>query len=253
MKKLIALIILISSFANAQFYEIDYEVQPQIRLTAKAYESLNNHYKDKKDREKAIESIEKIDTLFYKFSYNNELSQSAIIEKIDNSQNYNDNRIQISPKIGGKSYVNYNEMRSYTEKDFLEKAFNVYDSVHKINFVDTGKTKTILGIETKEAKGNYKDVDIVAWYAPSIPYNYSPDIYYGTKGLILELHYKYIHEKSNAEFMISWIATKKKELRKAPVFKYNKKLETISLSELSEMQSKKAEEFKDEMNRGVEK
>ena len=53
--------------------------------------------------------------------------------------------------------------------------------------------------------------------------------------------------------MISWIATKKKELRKAPVFKYNKKLETISLSELSEMQSKKAEEFKDEMNRGVEK
>ena len=46
MKKIIALIILISSFANAQFYEIDYEVQPQIRLTAKAYESLNNHYND---------------------------------------------------------------------------------------------------------------------------------------------------------------------------------------------------------------
>ena len=48
MKKLIALIILISSFANAQFYEIDYEVQPQIRLTPKAMESLNNHFKDKK-------------------------------------------------------------------------------------------------------------------------------------------------------------------------------------------------------------
>ena len=253
MKKLIALIILISSFANAQFYEIDYEVQPQIRLTAKAYESLNNHYKDKKDREKAIESIEKIDTLFYTFSYNNELSQSAIIEKIDNSQSYDYDRMNISPKIGGKSYVNYNERLFYTEKDFNDKAINVYDSVYKINFIDTGKTKTILGIETKEAKGNYKDIDIIAWYAPSIPYNYSPDIYYGTKGLILELHYKYIHEKSNAEFMISWIATKKKELRKAPVFKYNKKLETISLSELSEMQSKKAEEFKDEMNRGVEK
>ena len=253
MKKLIALIILISSFANAQFYEIDYEVQPQIRLTPKAMESLNNHFKDKKEREKALESLEKLDTLFYTFSYNNELSQSAIIEKIDNSQSDDFGRWNISPKIGGKSYINYNEKRSYTEKDYFEKVFNVYDSVYKIDFVDTGKTKTILGIETKEAKGNYKDVDIVAWYAPSIPYNYSPDIYYGTKGLILELHYKYIHEKSNAEFMISWIATKKKELRKAPVFKYNKKLETISLSELSEMQSKKAEEFKDEMNRGVEK
>lgn len=53
--------------------------------------------------------------------------------------------------------------------------------------------------------------------------------------------------------MCKLISGRDKELRKAPVFKYNKKLETISLSELSEMQSKKAEEFKDEMNRGVEK
>ena len=251
MKKLIVLIILISSFANAQFYEIDFEVQPQIRLTAKAYEAINNHYKDKKDREKAIDSIEKIDTLFYKFSYNNELSQSAIIEKIDNSQNYNDDRIQISPKIGGKSYVNYKEMLFYTEKDFNDKAINVYDSVYKINFVDTGKTKTILGIETKEAKGKYKDVDIIAWYAPSIPYNYSPDIYYGTKGLILELHYMYI--LNEAEVLISWISTKKKELKKEPIFKNNKILQTVSLSELTEMYNKNAENFKEIMNQGVDK
>ncbi len=253
MKKIIALIILVSSFAQAQFYEIDFEVRPQIKITAKALESLNKHVKDKKEREKALESIEKIDTLFYTFSYNTDMSQTSIVEKIDNSQNYFNDGMKISPKINGNSLVNYKDSLFYYEHDFNDKYLLVYDSINYVNFTDTGKTKTILGIETKEVIGKYKDIDVLAWYAPSIPYPYSPDLFYGTKGLILELHYKYIHEINDLEIMISWIPTKKKELRKEPVFKMNNKLPKVSKSELTKMQENKAIEFKELMNQGVDK
>jgi GLPGLI family protein len=253
MKQLITLLILISSFAQAQFYEIDYEVRPQIKITAKALESLNNHYKDKKEREKELESLNKIDTLFYTFTYNTDVSRTSVVEKIDNSDDYNFDRVQIPPKIKGNSIVNYREKLFYYEQAFHAKTLLVYDSINNVNFTDTGKTKTILGIETKEAIGKYKDIEIIAWYAPSIPYEYSPDLFYGTKGLILELHYKYIDKESDVEIMISWIATKKKELREAPVIKLNNKLKKVSKAVMTEMQNKSIQQYWEEQNQGVDK
>ena len=67
MKKLLTLIVLISSFASAQFYEIEYEVQPQIHFTDKALESLKQYYPDEKQRNEFLELAKKIPTVNYNF------------------------------------------------------------------------------------------------------------------------------------------------------------------------------------------
>ncbi|MDM1522179.1 GLPGLI family protein [Empedobacter stercoris] len=252
MKNFLTLIIIISSFAQAQFYEIAYKVQPQIHFTDKALENLKQYYPDQKQREEFLESAKKIPSQFYSFKYNESQSQSEYIDKVDNSQEAPQSFMGISPDIGANPIFNYEDNLYFNEVDmFTGNKFLVYDSLEKVNFVETGKTKTILGIETKEATAKYKNYDLIAWYAPQISYSYSPDKFYGTKGLILELHYKYLRD--DIEVMISWNATKKKELKKSPVFKINNKLKKVSQAEFLQMIEDSNQIQREAYNQGVEK
>lgn len=251
MKKLLILIILISSFVQAQFYEIDFEVKPQIHFTDKALEEMKQYYPDQKQRDEVLEMSKNIPSINYQFSYNKTQSQSVNIQKIDNSQQAQGGSMGISPDIGEKPIFDYKEKVFYNETDLFVKKMIIYDSLNYVNFTDTGKSKTILGIETKEAIGKYKDVDVIAWYAPLIPQSYSPDKYYGTIGLILELHYKYT--KDDVEVMISWNATKKKELKKAPIFTINNKLQKVSYSEFMRMIEEDNQKQRELHNQGVDR
>lgn len=252
MKKLIALIILISSFANAQFYEIEYEVQPQIHFTGKALENLKQYYPDEKQREEFLELAKKIPKTNYSFKYNQSESQTQYISKIDNSQQESPNFMGIGPEIGENPIFNYKENRYYNETDlFTGNKMLVYDSLQKVNFIETGKTKNILDFEVKEATAKYKNYDIIAWYMPKIKHSYSPDKFYGTDGLILELHYKYI--KDDIEVMISWSAIKKKELKKVPIFKINNNLKKVSQSEFYKMIEDSNQIQREINNEGIDK
>ena len=252
MKKLLTLIVFISSFASAQFYEIEYEVQPQIHFTDKALESLKQYYPDQKQRNEFLELAKKIPTVNYNFKYNQSESQSQVILKLDNSQQENSNPLAITPEIGDKPIFKYSENLYFNEIDmFTGNKLLVYDSLQRVNFIETGKTKNILGFEVKEATAKYKNYDLIAWYAPKIPYTYSPDKFYGTKGLILELHYKYMRD--DIEVMISWNAIKKKESKKAPVFKINNQLKRVSQAEFFKMIEDSNQIQREENNQGVDK
>ncbi|HCC95755.1 MAG TPA: hypothetical protein DEQ26_15825 [Flavobacteriaceae bacterium] len=252
MKKIIALIILISSIANAQFYEIEYEVQPQIHFTDKALENLKQYYPDQKQREEFLKTTKKIPNQFYSFNYNQTESQTQYIDKVNNSQQESQGFMGIGPEIGEKPIFNYKENLYYNETDmFTGNKLLVYDSLQKVDFVETGKTKNILGFEVKEAIAKYKNYDLIAWYTSQIPYTYSPDKFYGTKGLILELHYKYMRD--DIEVMISWNAIKKKESKKAPIFKINNQLKKVSQTEFIQMIEDSNQIQREAANQGVEK
>lgn len=81
MKNFLTLIIIISSFAQAQFYEIAYEVQPQIHFTDKALENLKQYYPDQKQREEFLESAKKFLLSFIVLSImNHKVNQNTLIK-----------------------------------------------------------------------------------------------------------------------------------------------------------------------------
>lgn len=251
MRKFLAILLLASTYVNAQFYQIDYEVQPQIAFTPKAIEAMKQYYPDAKQREQVIEMSKNIPTVDYIFTYNSSQSQSTINLKLNNSQQQDGMQMGIGPDIGEKPIFNHKEQLYYNQSEFEGKKILVYDSLNKVDFKDTGKSKTILGIKTKEAIGKHKDIDVIAWYAPTIPYIYSPDKYYGTNGLILELHYKYI--KDDVEVMISWTPKAKKELKKEPVYTINNGLNKVSYPELLQLYEEMNKRIMEEQNKGVDK
>lgn len=251
MKKLITLFTFISSFIQAQFYEVSFDVQPQINFTQKALEQLEVYYPDKKERDIYIEMAKNIPTLHYSFSFNKEESKTIFIPKVQNSQESNINYLGIVPDIGENPIFRYKEKLFYDKTDFEGKSLLVYDSLYQVKFIDTGKVKNILGFESKEAIGKYNNYDIVVWYTPKIGKSFSPDRFYGTNGLILEIHYKYI--KNDIEVMMSWNPTKIKPLKRVPSYTLNPKLKKISYSELLDLYEVMNKRQREELNKGIDK
>lgn len=215
MRKLIALIILISSFANAQFYEIEYEMHVQTHYTEKGLKWFEEWEEDPKDRQIIIDMNMNPPIENYKFVFNENFSFSNHIAKVDNTQEEQHIFVnKTAPTFGKNAFIDYKENKFWTQIDVYGDKYLAYDSIHKISFVDTGKTKEILGKQVKEAVGKIGKYDLIAWYAPSINNNSSPDIFYGTNGLILELHYKY-KMGDEGEILVSWKATKIKDLNKS--------------------------------------
>ncbi|WP_291073960.1 GLPGLI family protein [Empedobacter sp. UBA5987] len=213
---------------------------------------MKQYYPDQKQREEFLESAKKIPKQFYSFKYNETKSQTSYILRVDNTQEPSQMSMGIRPDIGSNPIFSYKENLYYYETDmFTGNKMVIYDSLQKVNFVETRKTKNILGFGVKEAITKYKNYDLIAWYAPQISYEYSPDKYYGTKGLILELHYKYT--KDDVEVMISWNATKKKELKKAPIFTINNKLQKVSYSEFMRMIEEDNQKQCELHNQGVDR
>lgn len=213
---------------------------------------MKQYYPDQKQREEFLESAKKIPKQFYSFKYNETKSQTSYILRVDNTQEPSQMSMGIRPDIGSNPIFSYKENLYYYETDmFTGNKMVIYDSLQKVNFVETRKTKNILGFGVKEAITKYKNYDLIAWYAPQISYEYSPDKFYGTKGLILELHYKYT--KDDVEVMISWNATKKKELKKAPIFTINNKLQKVSYSEFMRMIEEDNQKQRELHNQGVDR
>jgi GLPGLI family protein len=251
MKKIILLFILVSSFIQAQFYEINFDVQPQINFTQKALEQLEIYFPDKKERDIYIEMSKNIPILNYSFSFNKEESKTIFIPKVQNSQESDINYLGIVPDIGENPIFRYKEKLFYNKTDFEGKSLLVYDSLYQVKFTDTGKIKNILGFESKESIGKHNNYDIVVWYTPNIDKSFSPDRFYGTNGLILEIHYKYI--KNDIEVMISWNPTKIKPLKRIPSYTFNSKFKKISYSELLDLYEEMNKNQREELNKGIDK
>lgn len=214
MKKILPLFTLISSVMQAQFYEINYDVNVQTHYNEKGLKWFEDWEEDPNDRKIVIEQNMNPPTEGYKFIFNENFSSSRHEAKVNNSQT--DQYIfvtKLAPTFGKNIFSDYKENKFWSDMNVYDEKYLAYDSIFKIDFTDTGKTKEIAGFKVNEATAKHGKYNIIAWYAPSIPYNFSPDIFYGAKGLILELHYKY--ETEEGEILTSWKAVKLKATKKA--------------------------------------
>lgn len=252
MRKIFAILLVITSFANAQFYQIDYDLKTQAAFTNEGLNQFSQAVPDVKQREMILDGMKNIPIMNYIFSFNESESKTVFELKVNNSQTQQGPFTAIPPaEIGINSIVKYNEKMFYDEVDVMGKKFLAYDSIHFVDFKETGKTKEILGKKVKEAIGKFQQYDLIAWHDDSNPKHFSPDGFYGTKGLILELHYKYV--KDGVEVITSWIPTKITTLKSAPVFKLNDKLKKIQYSEIDIMYEEFNQKQREEMNSGVDK
>lgn len=252
MRKILAVLLVASTYVNAQFYQIDYDLKTQAAFTDEGLKQFSQAIPDVKQREMILDGMNNIPIMNFIFSFNELESKTAFELKVNNSQTQQGPFSAIPPaEIGLNSIVKYNEKLFFDEVDVMGKKFLAYDSIHFVDFKETGKTKEILGKKVKEALGKFEQYDIIAWYDDSNPNHFSPDGFYGTKGLILELHYKYV--KDGVRVITSWIPTKITTLKSAPIFKLNDKLKKIKYSEMEKMYEEFNEIQREEMNSGVDK
>ena len=231
MKKLTALILLISTFSSAQFYEIIYETQVQTHYNEKGLKWFEDGITDVNELNKIIEENKNPPKQDFKFTYSQQLSKTEHIPRIRNHQDENGPMIYKFPINIGRGAVNDYLNKIYAfEADVYGKKYTVKDNLKWIDFKETGKSKELLGFKVYEALGKYDNVDVLIWFTTEIPYQYSPEIYVSTKGFILETHYKYFDEES--ETITSWTAKSVKKMKSEPKIGFPKKGKEVKFSEL---------------------
>lgn len=116
-------------------------------------------------------------------------SKSAIytkVEKIDNTQKENG----VSISFGGgysPEYLDLDNNLYYQEKENFNEKFEVKDSLTHYDWQLTREKKKVLGFDCRKATAKDGKKEIIAWYAPKLPYKSGPRDITGLPGLILEV------------------------------------------------------------------
>lgn len=93
-------------------------------------------------------------------------------------------------------YADPNNQTIVFTKNMVNKEFMVKRSYYDFNWVLQENTKKIIGFNAKKAIGTYYDatsdeeLHVEAWFIPSLPLQFGPDIFMGLPGLILEVSLK---------------------------------------------------------------
>ncbi|MDB5231683.1 MAG: hypothetical protein JWN76_2488 [Chitinophagaceae bacterium] len=144
----------------------------------------------------------------YQLLYSPEISLFRNVPSTDEDEKFQNNGVEIGFKVNNNLRIQYhdfkNKLRLNTE-DLGGQEYLVKDGIPELNWLTLTETKTIQGYDCKKASGKLvrKDwivtvhsktvtvtqridtVNVVAWYAPSIPQMIGPDKYTGLPGAIL--------------------------------------------------------------------
>lgn len=99
--------------------------------------------------------------------------------------------IMIKVEMGdpGSTYKRYNDLqtKSYIEQNsFMGRDFLINEKVeNSFEWTETGEEQQFNGITLRKAMGTYNEMEVEAWYAPSIPVDIGPRHYSGLPGAIL--------------------------------------------------------------------
>ena len=255
MKKLITLIILISSFAQAQFYEVEYETFVSYINNEKGIEELMKTEPSVSERNKIIEGNANPPKEYFKFIFNDKVANVNYIKKVNNSQGEIARFIMTPPNLNTNySYYDYEKGTYLEERDLYGRKFLIENNFKPLDFKDTGKTKNILGYSAKEATYTKDNLKFTIWYAPDFNKNYNIDIYTGVDGLVLEELINETYEKG--ERIIKINALKINKLKKAKIIKptkgelvTNKEFDDI----MKETNRKRDELYEQSQGNGIDK
>ena len=153
---------------------------PRVRQYMQNFNYNNSVYLNK--YEYALKFTES-ESLFYTSSSPTELDDSSL------------NQVELISESDKRFYTNSTDGQIIEEKEVFDYKFRIFSSNSKWKWKLKNESKKISGYQcfkatttliTKNAKGTFNK-EIVAWYAPELPFNFGPKDYSGLPGLILEL------------------------------------------------------------------
>ncbi|MBG6060323.1 GLPGLI family protein [Flavobacterium sp. CG_9.1] len=132
----------------------------------------------------------------FQLLFNNKSSSFKYVEKLNNDTNFDKNADLIARTFINSSsdvYVDYIIKKvvlkepdgTLIEKKYDPAGWEITNESKIIGTYLSYKAKKI--VYYTSAKGQSKNMDVIAWFAPNLPYPYGPIDFYGLPGLILEL------------------------------------------------------------------
>ncbi|MDM1297887.1 GLPGLI family protein [Empedobacter falsenii] len=189
MKKLIALIILISSFANAQFYEVLLETKYHPEYTPEYLEKMFKDMKDPEVRKWHIDQYTNAKPIEFKI-YSSKTELNTIEqEKIDNQQGTQGEIKNSAPGLPfGLTYSNFTNGENYRQVDVYGKNYIVITPLEELDWKYTDETKEILGYKAYKATSKYGYFNVEAWFTKEIDFNFMPITVKPIEGFVLEMN-----------------------------------------------------------------
>lgn len=247
MKKLFYLVLVLTSFANAQIYEVKVEFQHQTRYTPEYIEENFGDIKDAEDRKWNIEQNENPKPLDY-LIYSSKYEQNSIEqEKINNDQN---NKGGIKKSVTGLpfglTYSDFHISENFQEVDVYGKKYIVKTPIEELTWELTNETKEILGYKVQKATSTYKKYKVEAWFTNEIDFNFIPINVKPFNGFVLEMNL--FMDKKNVGRMDNFIRVQsiKPNVKN---YKFKNPLKADKKSKLQIVSQEELSDIYDEANR----
>ncbi len=165
------------------------ELVAPFKVNYKVWVDLEEVIDNKKINESSIPSDFILVENVYKSQYN-------FMDKVINTDEKSYGRIISS----GTLFKDYKENLLLEERDLYGKKFIIQDNIPKFNWeVNFSKRKKIFGYETIEAKFEYKNISVLAYFTPYINSINGPDRYGRLPGLIIYLIESINHDENTKE------------------------------------------------------
>ena len=189
MKNFFYLVLVLTSFVNAQVYEVKVEFQHQTKYTPEYIESNFGNIKDADTRKWNIEQNENPKPLDYLiYSYKSE-QNSIEKEKLDNSQDAQGGMKKTVVGLPfGLTYSDFIANENFREVDVYGKKYIVKNPIEKLNWEFTNETKEILGYKVYKAISKYIKYNVEAWFTKDIDFKFMPIAVQPLDGFVLEMN-----------------------------------------------------------------
>jgi len=189
MKKLIALIVMFSSFANAQVYEILLETKNHPEYTPEFLEKMYGNIKDPEVRKWNIDQNTNTKPIEFRI-YSSKTELNTIEqEKIDNQQgNQGEVKNSVPGFSFGLTYSNFTNGENYRKVDLNGKKYIIKTPLEELDWKFTDETKEILGYKVYKVTSKYGKFDVEAWFTKEIDFNFMPIRVKPIEGFVLEMN-----------------------------------------------------------------
>ncbi|MGV0979361.1 GLPGLI family protein [Empedobacter falsenii] len=250
MKKLITLIVLFSSFANAQIYEVEYETQIKVKYNEKGLD-FYKEISDPEVRKQNIDQNENPPALDFKFILNKDEANVIELPKVQNGQGQIVFIKKSAPYMYfGTTYFNHAKQETLMQQDVYGKKYIVYDNINNLDWKLSNETKNILGYKVQKATANFNDRIFVAWFVPEIKTDLMLINFKSPGGLVLDLEISY-EDEIGKYFGVY----KANSIKEKPKFKFivPTKGNRVSSDELEKIWEDLDKKRNDANNQGIEK
>lgn len=189
MKKLFYLVLVLTSFVNAQTYEVKVKFQHHTKYTPEYIEEFFGDIKDADARKWNIEQNENPKPLDY-LIYSSEKEYNSIEqEKLDNSQDAKGGvKKSVAGLPFGLTYSDFTTNENFREVDVYGKKFIVKNPIEKLNWEFTNETREILGYKVYKATTKYNKFNVEAWFTKEIDFKFIPIAVQPLDGFVLEMN-----------------------------------------------------------------